>query len=207
MTEIFYDKDADLSLIQGKKVAVIGYGSQGHAHALNLRDSGVEVKIGLKPDSKSVQKATEAGFEVLSSAEAAKWADVVVILAPDQHQRGLYAADIRDNLEAGNAILFGHGFNIRFGYIEAPEGIDVDASSPPRGPATPCVASSRPAAASPIIVAVEKDASGTCLGPRLVVLEGRSAACAPAASRPPSPKRPRPTCSASRPCSAAAPRS
>ena len=99
MTEIFYDKDADLSLIQGKKVAVIGYGSQGHAHALNLRDSGVEVKVGLKPDSKSVAKAQEAGFEVLPAAEAAKWADVVVILAPDQHQRGLFAADIKDNLE------------------------------------------------------------------------------------------------------------
>ncbi|MDP3209675.1 MAG: NAD(P)-binding domain-containing protein, partial [Rhodoglobus sp.] len=84
MTDVFHDDDADLSIVQGKKVAVIGYGSQGHAHALNLRDSGVEVKIGLKPDSKSVQKATEAGFEVLSAAEAAKWADVVVILAPDQ---------------------------------------------------------------------------------------------------------------------------
>src|SRR5690606_19353137 len=97
MAEIFYDKDADLSIIQGKKVAVIGYGSQGHAHAQNLRDSGVEVRVGLKPDSKSVAKAEEAGFTVQPTAEAAKWADVVVILAPDQHQRGLYAADIRDN--------------------------------------------------------------------------------------------------------------
>ncbi|HWK19191.1 MAG TPA: NAD(P)-dependent oxidoreductase, partial [Microbacteriaceae bacterium] len=87
MAEIVYDKDADLSIVQGKKVAVIGYGSQGHAHAQNLRDSGVEVKIGLRPDSKSVAKAIEAGFEVLSTAEAAKWADVVVILAPDQSQR------------------------------------------------------------------------------------------------------------------------
>src|SRR5688572_31695362 len=125
VTEIFYDKDADLSIVQGKKVAVIGYGSQGHAHAQNLRDSGVEVVVGLKPDSKSKPKAEEAGFTVLPAAEAAKWADVIVILAPDQHQRGLFAADIKDNLEAGNAILFGHGFNIRFGYIEAPEGVDV----------------------------------------------------------------------------------
>src|SRR5690606_788025 len=133
MAEIFYDKDADLSLIQGKKVAVIGYGSQGHAHALNLRDSGVEVKIGLKPDSKSVKKAQEAGFEVLTAAEAAKWGDVVVILAPDQHQRGLFAADIRDNLEPGNTILFGHGFNIRFGYITPPGGVNVIMVAP-KGP-------------------------------------------------------------------------
>src|SRR4029078_352931 len=125
MANIFYDDSADLALIRAKKVAVIGYGSQGHAHALNLRDSGVEVKGGLKGGSKSIAKAEEAGFEVLSAADAAKWADVIVILAPDQHQRGLYAADIKDNLEEGNALLFGHGFNIRFGYIKPPEGVDV----------------------------------------------------------------------------------
>ena len=159
MTEIFYDKDADLSIIQGKKVAVIGYGSQGHAHALNLRDSGVEVKIGLKPDSKSVAKASEAGFEVLTSAEAAKWADVVVILAPDQHQRGLYAADIKDNLEAGNAILFGHGFNIRFGYIEAPEGVDVIMVAP-KGPGHTVRREYEAGRGVPIIAAVEQDATG-----------------------------------------------
>jgi ketol-acid reductoisomerase len=160
MTEIFYDKDADLSIIQGKKVAVIGYGSQGHAHALNLRDSGVEVKVGLKPDSKSVAKASEAGFEVLTSAEAAKWADVVVILAPDQHQRGLYAADIKDNLEAGNAILFGHGFNIRFGYIEAPEGVDVIMVAP-KGPGHTVRREYEAGRGVPIIAAVEQDATGT----------------------------------------------
>ena len=159
LTEIFYDKDADLSIIQSKKVAVIGYGSQGHAHALNLRDSGVEVKIGLKPDSKSVAKATEAGFEVLSSAEAAKWADVIVILAPDQHQRGLYAADIRDNLEAGNALLFGHGFNIRFGYIEAPEGVDVIMVAP-KGPGHTVRREYEAGRGVPIIAAVEQDATG-----------------------------------------------
>jgi len=160
VTEIFYDKDADLSIIQGKKVAVIGYGSQGHAHALNLRDSGVEVKIGLKPDSKSVAKASEAGFEVLSSADAAKWADVVVILAPDQHQRGLYAADIKDNLEAGNAILFGHGFNIRFGYIQAPEGVDVIMVAP-KGPGHTVRREYEAGRGVPIIAAVEQDATGT----------------------------------------------
>jgi len=159
MTDVFHDEDADLSIIQGKKVAVIGYGSQGHAHALNLRDSGVEVKVGLKPDSKSVQKATEAGFEVLSAAEAAKWADVVVILAPDQHQRGLFAADIKDNLEPGNAILFGHGFNIRFGYITAPEGVDVIMVAP-KGPGHTVRREYEAGRGVPVIVAVEQDATG-----------------------------------------------
>jgi ketol-acid reductoisomerase len=160
MTDVFHDEDADLSIIQGKKVAVIGYGSQGHAHALNLRDSGVEVKVGLKPDSKSVQKATEAGFEVLTSAEAAKWADVIVILAPDQHQRGLFAADIKDNLEPGNAILFGHGFNIRFGYIQAPEGVDVIMVAP-KGPGHTVRREYEAGRGVPVIAAVEQDASGS----------------------------------------------
>jgi len=159
MAEIFYDKDADLSIIQGKKVAVIGYGSQGHAHAQNLRDSGVEVRIGLKPDSKSVAKAEEAGFTVQPSAEAAKWADVVVILAPDQHQRGLYAADIRDNLEPGNALVFGHGFNIRFGYIEAPDGVDVIMVAP-KGPGHTVRREYEAGRGVPVIVVVEKDATG-----------------------------------------------
>jgi ketol-acid reductoisomerase len=158
-TEIFYDSDADLSIIQGRKVAVIGYGSQGHAHALNLRDSGVEVKIGLKPDSKSVVKAQEAGFEVLTAAEAAKWGDVIVILAPDQHQRGLFAADIKDNLEPGDAILFGHGFNIRFGYIEAPEGVDVIMVAP-KGPGHTVRREYEAGRGVPVIAAVEKDATG-----------------------------------------------
>ena len=115
MTDIKYDKDADLSIIQGKKVAVVGYGSQGHAHAQNLRDSGVEVVVALKPGSKSTQKAEDAGFQVMTTPEATAWADVIVILAPDQHQRGLYAEDIAPNLADGKALVFGHGFNIRFG--------------------------------------------------------------------------------------------
>jgi ketol-acid reductoisomerase len=159
VTEIFYDKDADLSLVQGKKVAVIGYGSQGHAHAQNLRDSGVEVVVGLKPDSKSKPKAEEAGFTVLPAAEAAKWADVIVILAPDQHQRGLFAADIKDNLEPGNAILFGHGFNIRFGYITAPEGVDVIMVAP-KGPGHTVRREYEAGRGVPVIVAVEQDATG-----------------------------------------------
>ena len=159
MTEIFYDKDADLALIQGKKVAVIGYGSQGHAHAQNLRDSGVEVVIGLKADSKSKPKAEEAGFTVLTSAEAAKWADVVVILAPDQSQRHLYSDDIAANLEEGNALVFGHGFNIRFGYITAPAGVDVLLVAP-KGPGHTVRHEFEAGRGVPVIVAVEQDATG-----------------------------------------------
>jgi ketol-acid reductoisomerase len=159
VTEIFYDDNADLALIQGKKVAVIGYGSQGHAHALNLRDSGVQVKVGLKEGSKSIAKAKDAGFEVLTSAEAAKWADVVVILAPDQHQRGLYAEDIKDNLSAGDTLVFGHGFNIRFGYIEAPSDVDVILVAP-KGPGHTVRREYEAGRGVPVIVAVENDASG-----------------------------------------------
>jgi ketol-acid reductoisomerase len=160
MTDIRYDNDADLSIIQGKKVAVIGYGSQGHAHALNLRDSGVEVVVGLKEGSKSRAKAEDAGFRVHTPADAAKWADVIVILAPDQHQRGLFAEDIKDNLEAGNAILFGHGFNIRFGYIQAPEGVDVIMVAP-KGPGHTVRREYEAGRGVPVIVAVEQDATGS----------------------------------------------
>ena len=159
MTEIFYDNDADLAIIQGKKVAVIGYGSQGHAHAQNLRDSGVEVVVGLKPDSKSKAKAEEAGFTVLPTSEATTWADVIVILAPDQVQRHLYAQDIEPNLSEGNAILFGHGFNIRYGYITAPEGVDVIMVAP-KGPGHIVRREFEAGRGVPVIVAVEKDATG-----------------------------------------------
>ena len=111
MAEMFYDDDADLSLIQGKNVAVIGYGSQGHAHALNLRDSGVDVVIGLKEGSKSIAKAQEAGFTVLSVAEATAQSDVIVLLAPDQFQRHIYRDDIAPSLKQGATLVFGHGFN------------------------------------------------------------------------------------------------
>ena len=160
MTEIFYDKDADLSIIQGKKVAVVGYGSQGHAHALNLRDSGVEVVVALKAGSKSIAKAEEAGFKVLSVAEASEWADVIVILAPDQYQRIIYREDIQPHLAKGKAILFGHGFNIRFGYIEAPEGVDVVMVAP-KGPGHTVRREYEAGRGVPIIAAVEQDATGT----------------------------------------------
>ena len=159
MTDIKYDKDADLSIIQGKKVAVVGYGSQGHAHAQNLRDSGVEVIVALKEDSKSRQKATEAGFTVMTTPEATKWADVIVILAPDQHQRHLYADDIAPYLTDGKALVFGHGFNIRFGYIQPPTGVDVLLIAP-KGPGHTVRREYEAGRGVPVIVAVENDATG-----------------------------------------------
>jgi len=159
MTDIYYDKDADLALIQGKKVAVIGYGSQGHAHAQNLRDSGVTVTVGLKEGSTSRAKAQEAGFVVKTAAEASEWADVIVILAPDQVQRHLYAADIFPHLGTGKTLVFGHGFNIRFGYIKAPEGVDVIMVAP-KGPGHTVRREFEAGRGVPVIVAVEEDASG-----------------------------------------------
>lgn len=159
MTEIHYDKDADLELIKSKKVAVIGYGSQGHAHALNLHDSGVDVVVGLKANSKSIAKAEEAGLKVMTTAEAAAWGDVIVILAPDQVQRHLYADDIAPNLSAGKTLIFGHGFNIRYGYITAPSNVDV-ALVAPKGPGHTVRREYLAGRGVPVIVAVENDATG-----------------------------------------------
>ncbi len=160
MAELFYDADADLSLIQGKKVAIVGYGSQGHAHAQNLRDSGVEVVIALKDGSKSIQKAQDDGFEVKNVADATAWADVIMILAPDQHQRGIYNDSIKPNLAEGKTLAFAHGFNIRFGYIEAPEGVDVILIAP-KAPGHTVRREFVAGRGIPDIIAVEKDASGT----------------------------------------------
>src|ERR687883_244150 len=123
--EIFYDDDADLSIIQGRTVAVIGYGSQGHAHALSLRDSGVDVRVGLPEGSRSRPKAEAEGLRLLTPAAAVEEADVIMVLAPDPAQRGLYAEAIAPNLVEGDALFFGHGFNIRFGYVDPPAGVDV----------------------------------------------------------------------------------
>ncbi|MFD6093072.1 ketol-acid reductoisomerase [Oerskovia sp. NPDC060338] len=159
MAELFYDDDADLTIIQQKKVAVVGYGSQGHAHALNLRDSGVQVVIALKEGSKSIAKATDEGFEVKTVAEAAQWADLIMILAPDQHQRSIYNDEIKPNLAAGKTLAFAHGFNIRFGYIEAPEGVDVILVAP-KAPGHTVRREFVAGRGIPDIIAVEKDASG-----------------------------------------------
>lgn len=128
--EVFYDEDAALSIVTGKRVAVIGYGSQGHAHALSLRDSGVHVRVGLPEGSKSRVKAQEKGLTVATPAQVSRWADVVMLLAPDTAQRHVYAADIAPNLGPGKALLFGHGFNIRYGLIIPPPEVDVAMVAP-----------------------------------------------------------------------------
>ncbi len=159
MAEMFYDDDADLSIIQGRKVAVIGYGSQGHAHALNLRDSGVDVRVGLKEGSTSREKAEQEGLTVLTPREAAAEADVIVILAPDQVQRHLYADDIEPVLNEGDVLVFGHGFNVRFGYIKAPAGVDVILVAP-KAPGHTVRREFVDGRGIPDIIAVEQDASG-----------------------------------------------
>ena len=159
MAEMFYDDDADLSLIQATKVAVIGYGSQGHAHALNLRDSGVDVRVGLAEGSGSRAKAEAQGLTVLSVADAVRQADLVVILTPDQVQRTVYADEIRPNLKDGAALLFGHGFNIRFGYIVPEAGSDVLMVAP-KGPGHLVRREFVDGRGVPVLLAVEQDPSG-----------------------------------------------
>ncbi|ROS27756.1 ketol-acid reductoisomerase [Cellulomonas sp. PhB150] len=160
MAELFYDDDADLSLIQSKKVAVIGYGSQGHAHSLNLRDSGVDVTVGLREGSASRAKAENEGLKVATVAEAVAGAEVVVILAPDQVQRIVYRDEIEPNLQPGAALVFGHGFNIRFGYIKPAAEHDVFMVAP-KGPGHLVRREYVDGRGVPVIVAVEQDASGS----------------------------------------------
>src|SRR3954447_13612682 len=156
---VFYDDDADLSIIQGRKVAVIGYGSQGHAHSLSLRDSGVDVRIGLPEGSKSRAKAEDEGLRVVTPAEAAAEADLIMILAPDTKQRHIYADDIAPNLEPGNAIFFGHGFNIRYELIKPPADVDV-AMVPPKGPGHLVRRQFVDGKGVPCLIAVEQDPTG-----------------------------------------------
>jgi len=156
---IYYDADADLSIIQGRKVAVIGYGSQGHAHALSLRDSGVDVRVGLPEGSKSRQKAADEGLRVLPPAEASAEADLIMILAPDTAQRHIYAQDIAPTLKSGDAIFFGHGFNIRYGLITPPSDVDV-AMVAPKGPGHLVRRQFVDGKGVPCLIAVEQDASG-----------------------------------------------
>ncbi|KQT01377.1 ketol-acid reductoisomerase [Cellulomonas sp. Leaf395] len=160
MAELFYDDDADLSIIANKKVAVVGYGSQGHAHSLNLRDSGVDVTVGLREGSASRAKAENQGLKVASVADAVREADVVVILAPDQVQRIVYRDEIEPNLKDGAALVFGHGFNIRFGYIKPAAGHDVLMVAP-KGPGHLVRREYVDGRGVPVIVAVEQDASGS----------------------------------------------
>jgi ketol-acid reductoisomerase len=157
--EVFYDDDADSGVLADRKVAVIGYGSQGHAHALSLRDSGVDVRVGLPEGSKSRPKAQEQGLRVVTPAEAAAEADLIMILAPDTAQRSIYAESIAPALTAGKALFFGHGFNIRYGLISPPADVDV-AMVAPKGPGHLVRRQYVDGKGVPCLVAVEQDASG-----------------------------------------------
>ncbi|MER7503007.1 ketol-acid reductoisomerase [Nonomuraea pusilla] len=168
---MYYDDQADLSIIQGRHVAVLGYGSQGHAHALSLRDSGVDVRVGLPEGSKSREKAENDGLRVLTPSEAVEEADLTMILAPDHIQRHLYAEHVAPNLVEGDALFFGHGLNIRYGLIEAPEGVDVCMVAP-KGPGHLVRRQFEAGRGVPCLVAVEKDASGRALDLALSYAKG-----------------------------------
>jgi ketol-acid reductoisomerase len=157
--DIFYDKDADLSKLRGKTVAILGYGSQGHAHALNLRDSGVDVVVGLRPDSASRAKAEEAGLEVLDIAEAASRGDVVMVLLPDEKQAEVWAAEIADGIAPGNLLMFAHGFSIHFDQIQAPPGVDVGMVAP-KGPGHLVRRQFEEGHGVPCLMAVHQDSTG-----------------------------------------------
>jgi ketol-acid reductoisomerase len=159
MANVYYEKDADANLVGNRKVAVIGYGSQGHAHALNLKDSGVDVRVGLREGSGSVAKAEAAGLAVTSIAQATSEADLIMILLPDTEQKAVYEAEIEPNLSDGDALFFAHGFNIRFGLIRPPAGVDVGMVAP-KGPGHLVRRTFEAGGGVPSLIAVSQDASG-----------------------------------------------
>ncbi len=169
--KVYYEQDADLNLLADKTVAVLGYGSQGHAHALNLRDSGVNVVVGLRPGGPSAEKARQDGFEPLPVAEAAKKADLIMILLPDQHQARVYANEVAPNLSAGNVLLFAHGFNIHFQQIQPPKDVDVVMVAP-KGPGHLVRRTYTEGGGVPCLVAIEQDASGKALDLALAYAKG-----------------------------------
>ena len=157
---VYYDADADVGLIKGKKIAIVGYGSQGHAHAQNLRDSGVaNVAVALRAGSATAKKAEGAGFKLLSNAEAAAWADVIMVLAPDEHQAGIYADDLAANMKPGAALAFAHGLNVHFGLIEPRADIDVFMIAP-KGPGHTVRSEYQKGGGVPCLIAIHQDASG-----------------------------------------------
>ena len=160
MAKMFYEKDTNLELLKGKKVAVIGYGSQGHAHALNLHESGIDVVVGLYEGSKSVNKAKEAGLEVLSVKEAAKVADIIMILVPDEKQAKLYKEEIAPNLSSGNALVFAHGFNIHYNQIIPPADVDVFMVAP-KGPGHMVRRTYTEGSGVPCLIAVYQNPTGS----------------------------------------------
>jgi ketol-acid reductoisomerase len=159
MPKIYYDADADLSLIKRRKVAILGYGSQGHAHALNLRDSGVDVRVGLPASSKSKEKALAEGLTVVEPAAASAWADVIMVLVPDTIQAALYRDAIKPNLSKGKTLMFAHGFNVRFGTLDLPADIDVSMIAP-KSPGHRVRELYQEGAGTPALLAVHQDASG-----------------------------------------------
>jgi ketol-acid reductoisomerase len=159
MATVYYDDEADLSLIQSRKIAVLGYGSQGHAHALNLRDSGCDVRVGLPEGSRSRERAQAAGLTVQTPEQACAWADLIMVLTPDTGQRTLYADAIAPNLKAGDALFFAHGFNIHFGYVTPPEQVDV-AMVAPKAPGHLVRRQFEAGQGTPVLVAVAQDATG-----------------------------------------------
>ena len=167
----YYDQDADLSVLKGKTVAILGYGSQGHAHAQNLRDSGVNVIVGQRPGSANYALAKEHGFEPVSAAEAAEKADLIMILLPDEHQAAVYEKDIKPHLKAGKALLFAHGFNIHFGQIEPPKDVDVFMIAP-KGPGHLVRRTYVEGGGVPCLVAIYQDASGQALQKALAYAKG-----------------------------------
>ncbi len=169
--KIYYDQDADLSILQDKTIAVLGYGSQGHAHALNLRDSGLKVVVGLRPGGASFEKARADGFEVLSPSEACAKAEVIMVLVPDQIQPQLYREAIEPNLSAGKMLMFAHGFNIHFGQIVPPKDVDVTMVAP-KGPGHLVRREFERGAGVPCLVAVHQDATGEALARALAYARG-----------------------------------
>src|ERR1700674_1134711 len=168
---MIYDDEADLHLLDGKTVAIIGYGSQGHAHALNLADSGVAVVVGLREDSRSVAQAREHGLEVLPVVEAASRGDLITMLVPDELHRRVWEEEVRDGVAEGNVLLFGHGFSIHFGEVEPPPGVDV-ALVAPKGPGHLVRRQYTEGSGVPALVAVDHDASGDALGLAMAYAKG-----------------------------------
>jgi len=171
MATIYYDKDADRSALEGQRIAVLGFGSQGHAHALNLRDSGHDVRVGLREGSRSRPAAEAADLRVLAPSEAAREADVVMTLLPDTAQPASYEADVAPNLEAGNMLMFAHGFNIHFGRIRPPDGVDVTMIAP-KGPGHLLRRTYEQGIGTPALVAVHQDATGKALQRALAYAAG-----------------------------------
>ena len=171
MANMFYEKDCDINVLQGKKITIVGYGSQGHAHALNLKDSGCDVCVGLRAGSKNWAAAEAEGLKVMTVAEAAKWGDIIMILINDEVQAEVYKRDIEPNLEPGNAIAFAHGFNIRYKQIVPPAGVDVFMAAP-KGPGHTVRSQYVAGKGVPCLVAVEQDATGKCMDVALAYIAG-----------------------------------